>query len=467
MTVGNIVQLEARGPEDYSLYGNPNSSAFKSVYSRSTNFAIDYYKVSDNQLSSLDFGSKVYIKLPMTGDLLAGLYINIDFKDIVRTSDYLLVGSPDTNPRQPRFTSYINGIGVYIIDEVRFLIGGKEIEKINGEAIFLYNQLHEQNSKELQYDLWSYYTSGFSIGNTNTTGVKTTLSIPFFFSRKSHNYLPICSLRNSELVVEIKFKPLNKCLVKKFNSSDVSGAIGINGTDGSSDPTPSVVSPYAIYDEGVIAGINKVEVISKIVYLDKVEKQLFVTKELSYLIETINIGNADTLVESTANKSYFFPLNFYNPTKYIFWVLQRKDVEEANMVDNYNYDFSIRYGSGNYSLNNSYHLLDESNLMINNVKLTTLDNGVFISKVQLLETFNTYVDTNIYCFSFSLDPNNDVLKGSLNFSKLLNKSLYLTLVNSSKYSYNNTTPNIVLRSYSVSYNMLQIRDGLGGLVFNN
>ena len=467
MTVGNLVQLEAKGPEDYSLYGNPNKSNFKTVYSRATNFAIDYYRVSDNQLSNLDFGSKVYIKLPSTGDLLAGLYINIEFNDIVRTTDYLLNNNPDINPRKPRFTSYINGIGVYIIEEVRFLIGGKEIEKMNGEAIFLYNQLHEQNSKEAQYESWGYYKDSFAIGTTNQSNVKTTLSIPFFFSRKSYNYLPICALRNSELVLEIKFKPLDKCLVRKFNNTGSNSTVGIDGTDGVPKPIPSAIPAYGMFNESVIATIKKVDIVSKIIYLDPVEKNLFTKKELSYLIETINIGNADTLVESTANKSYYFPLNFYNPTKYIYWVLQRKDVENANMVDNYNYDFSIRYGLGNYSITNSNHLLNESNFMINNVKLTSYDNGVFISRTQLLEMFNTYIDTNVYCFSFSLYPNEDSLTGSLNFSKLFNKSLYLTLVDSGKYTDNGITPDIVLRTYSVSYNMLQIRDGLGGLVFNN
>ena len=67
----------------------------------------------------------------------------------------------------------------------------------------------------------------------------------------------------------------------------------------------------------------------------------------------------------------------------------------------------------------------------------------------------------------SLYPNQEDLTGSLNFSKLLNKSLYLTLIDSGKYTNNGITPDIVLRTYSVSYNMLQIRDGLGGLVFNN
>ena len=59
--------------------------------------------------------------------------------------------------------------------------------------------------------------------------------------------------------------------------------------------------------------------------------------------------------------------------------------------------------NGSYILNNNNHLLEESNFIINNIKLTNVDNGVFISKVQIQETFNTYVDTNIYCFSFSLE----------------------------------------------------------------
>ena len=42
MVLGNLIQINAKGPEDVFLYGNPQITYFKEVYKKSTNFAINY-----------------------------------------------------------------------------------------------------------------------------------------------------------------------------------------------------------------------------------------------------------------------------------------------------------------------------------------------------------------------------------------------------------------------------------------
>ena len=100
MTIGNLLQIDAIGPEEYYLYGNPQTTYFKSVYKRSTNFAIDYYKVSENYFNNVDFGSTVKIKIPHIGDLWGGLYLEMNFRDIERVDDY--VNIDDSISKMPK-----------------------------------------------------------------------------------------------------------------------------------------------------------------------------------------------------------------------------------------------------------------------------------------------------------------------------------------------------------------------------
>ena len=88
MTVGNLIQIRAKGPQDILLYGNPQHSYFRQVFRRAMNFSLDYYKVPENQLQYLSFGSTVQIKLPLTGDLLSGVYLRTEFEDLVRETPY-------------------------------------------------------------------------------------------------------------------------------------------------------------------------------------------------------------------------------------------------------------------------------------------------------------------------------------------------------------------------------------------
>ena len=66
----------------------------------------------------------------------------------------------------------------------------------------------------------------------------------------------------------------------------------------------------------------------------------------------------------------------------------------------------------------------------------------------------------IYSYFFSLNPKENIPSGSLNFSYIKNKELKLTLNNN--INYQNPVYFII---YSITYNLLTIEEGLGGLKF--
>ena len=75
-----------------------------------------------------------------------------------------------------------------------------------------------------------------------------------------------------------------------------------------------------------------------------------------------------------------------------------------------------------------------------------------------------YVESMDY-LSFALNPRKDEPTGTINFSRILYKSLKLTLVDEKYYTNNNFKPNILFNYYSSYYNILSIKDGLGGLMY--
>jgi hypothetical protein len=434
MTIGSLLQVEAKGPEELALYGNPQISYFQQVFRRSTNFAVDFFKIPDNYLSRADFGSTIKIKIPHRGDLLGGLYLKTVFSDLTKlnTNDPVVA------------TSYVNGIGYNFIEEIKFYINGICIETLNAELIFLMNELlNSESRKKSFYRITRFYTNEFIIGATNTKDVSTYLFIPFFFSRDPSVFLPICALQNSELVVEIRLKQKEKCLIRGYDISN------------------------NLISEPVNAKIETLELFSKSIFLENMEKNYFQTQELKYLIELFNIGEVEKLDTPMDRTNYYVPLNLYHPTKYIFWVLQRDDVYEANFYENYTYGFDLKYNAfHDYEFDYNNHLLNDAVPLVNNTELTPVNDAVFMSSVQLYDNFKTFSDYNIYISNYALNPVSSNPTGTFNFSKILNKALRLSLVDSSKYTNNSIKANIILRTYSCNYNFLMIKNGLGGLMYS-
>ena len=476
MVLGNLIQINAKGPEDLYLYGNPQITYFKEVYKRATNFSINYSKIPFTSGGQVNFGSEIRFSIPLKADLLGGLYLKIKFNDLLRTEQFLIGGNTPTYGGDGYFTeysSYVNGIGFNIIDTIKLYINGQLIQTLDSQLIYHINELHSNHSKKQAfYRMTQFYPSvrnensnNFKIANFNVTGVNTELLVPFFFSSKSSQYLPLCSLTHSDVQVHIKLKSLEKCVVRRYNSENSN--IGVNGTEANGDPRGDVPALNGIYNEEVTGSIASFEAIAEYIYLDDDERKLFLNKELSYLIELYNIGSPDIISNPSSSSTYYMDITAKHPTRYIFWTLQREDVLNANFYDNYTSDFGLKYiepSNNSYSYFWTDHLISDTTVMLNNTDLSEVD-AIFLSEMQLFEKFNTSTNSLVYIYSFALNPKSIEPTGTINLSKILHKTLKITLVDESKYTNNGFKPNLVFRYYSSYYNILSIKNGLAGLVF--
>jgi hypothetical protein len=496
MVLGNLIQLNAVGNEDRFLYGNPQMTHFKSVYKRSSNFAINYSKVPFVGNVNATFGKEVTFNIPFKADLLGSVYFKFQFKDLLRTTpfttndtdpsnaNYTTTIVPVTTPKA-QFTSYVNGIGYNCIEHIKLHINGQLVQTIDSKLMYLLNELNNSYTKKKSfYKMTAYHNEGFSIGNHNKEDVNSILVVPFFFSRDPSMALPLCALTHSDVKLVVKFKTLEQCIIRAHNA-DGDTMVGINGyhlTNMGADNITLVADPLTLdppetdlrgavparfekYEEDVIGDIATFEVFTENIYLDDREKKMFLNRELTYLIELYHIGNTRTITNPNHESTYTMDIEGKNPTKYIMWYLQREDVFHNNYYDNHTYEYPIKYSSAVYHANNNNHLLKNATVSLNNADVNDNVDAIFLSDVELYQKFENSSEDIIYLFSFALHPRKLEPTGTVNLSRILYKSLRLTLTNNEKFTDQGITPNILFKYYTCYYNILVIKDGLGGLMY--
>ena len=138
-------------------------------------------------------------------------------------------------------------------------------------------------------------------------------------------------------------------------------------------------------------------------------------------------------------------LGFVNPVKELFFVIQNDSAR--------GYD---------YTTDGSTEQLQNLVLYFNSTDRISSDVGtpVFLRNIQALEFHTRTPDHKFYMYSFSLDPEGDSPAGHVNFSRIKNQVLELTL--------NPSTANRNISVYAVSYNFLEFEPGQPArILFNN
>lgn len=501
MVLGNLIQLKAVGDEDKYLYGNPQMTYFKSVYKRPSNFAINYSKVPFIGNVNADFGREIKFNIPFKGDLLGAIYFKFKFKDLIRTVPFTtsntdLSNASNTTEIIPettmdaQFTSYVNGIGYNCIEHIRLYINGNLIQTMDSKLIYLLNEVNNNYTKKKSfYKMTRHKDEGFSIGNNNQKDVSCILFVPFFFSNSSEMALPLCALTHSDIQVVVKFKPLEQCIIQSFNV-DGDTLVGPNGyhlahvgnnnltividpvqylsenpSYSYEDNRGTIPAQYEQYNEDIIGGIENFEVFMENIYLDDNEKQMFLNRELTYLIDLYHIGNTQRITNPNNRSTYTIDLEAKNPTKYIMWYLQREDVFKVNYYDNHGYDFPIKYSTSHYHTDDNKHIMKNATIVLNNSDINDNIDSIFLSDVEMYQKFGNSTEEIIYLFSFALHPRKPEPSGTVNLSRILYKSIKFTIKDEADITNDNTTSNLLFNYYTCYNNILVIKDGLAGLMY--
>lgn len=304
-------------------------------------------------------------------------------------------------PDKPR-VSWIQFVGHFIFNKINLRINDYTLQELSSDWMHIWSHCTINENK---YD--GYYKM---IGNTkelynfdSNKKKKSNLYIPlpFYFQNKFHLALPLIALQNSELIFEVNTRDINELIYIEEGAS--------------------LIGDMKI----------KFELMGSFVYLSDYERELFAKMRHEYLIEQVQYCYENI----SQNNNGSIKLNFLNPVKDMFFILQNK----------------------NSLINKKYH---EYENVFNNISLNFNGHDRFKnvpSELTSLVYPHTYYETTfldgLNVYPFCLYPLSYQPSGSCSFTYLNNKLF--------KYNLDKQINNGIIKIFARSYSILRISSGIG------
>jgi len=412
MLGGGLLQLVATGRQDIYLTGNPQTTYFKQVYRRYTNFAVESCRIDFD--GAADFGKVIVATIPRKGDLLNTLVLEISLPSLPQTR----AGSVDT--------SWVNGIGHAMIDYISLEIGGKEIDRQYGEWMHIMSSLQVDSSKRTGFNNMVGYQEAYT-QEAQPGPLKLYVPLRLWFCNNVGLSLPLVALQAHPVRIYIKLQP--------FQNLWYRDSLTIN----SLQKILPEIHPSTIVMWG------------DFIHLDSDERRRFVSSKHEYLIEQTQIQKK-TAVPPGASLSNV-TLDFNNPLKELVWILQQDRMSTSNEWFNF---------TNRLLVEQHIRLQDQITnavLRLDGYDRFEVRDASYFRLVQPWQRHTSIPDDYIYVYSFSLAPEASQPQGALNASRIDTIILALTM-----------NPNIIrwpssVTVYAINYNVLRIAAGLGGVLF--
>jgi len=434
---GGLLQLVATGRQDIYLSGNPQTTFFKQVYRRYTNFSIETQRIPFD--SAVDFGKLITVTVPRNGDLLSQVYLQIQLPEITPAGPVpqppgIATESPTDYSKITNSVSWVNGVGYAMIDYISIWIGQQEVDRHYGEWMYLWTQLSTPGSKKNGI----YYMTGTQeVYNDQSQPGPLNLFIPldFWFCRNPGLALPLIALQATPVRFYIRLKNGNDLVF----SNNLENAVLANSPN---IPTVLTATPVTITDM-VMWG--------DYIYLDVEERRRFVSSRHEYLIEQVQQQKRYSIPLNTTRISV--PLVFNNPIKEMVWVVNEDRMLQAHEWFNYGSRMLNEYGIPNLDI------IATALLQFDGYDRFEEQPAQYFRLMQPWQRHTAVPNDFIYVYSFSLAQEAEQPMGTCNGSRLDSIVLQLTM-NPRVQSYP-----AGVTTYATNYNVLRIVAGLGGVLF--
>lgn len=467
---GGLMELVAHGVTDLYLIGNPQTTFFKIVYRRYTNFSME--SIRQTFEGDIDFGRTVVCKIGRDGDLLHRLMIEVDLPQITSTNGNTI--------------SWVNSIGHSIIREVELQIGETTIDKHYGEWLEIWSELAlDSSQKDTYYNMISKYDSF----TTETGPITVFIPLQFWFCRNIGLALPLVALQYHDVKLIVKFRsfdemwtwgPNNNYTASKsndivttttgseFDSTDVGKLI--YWEDGTFDEITGLVSgqprQVEVDNGGTRASqtiytkpndtpsetfeISDARIYGDFIFLDQDERKKFAQSTHSYLIDQLQFDTNNSFLKGGTNLDV--ELDFNLPVKELVWVSQLTRYIEDN--DHFNFSDTVD------PLATKDDPLTEVKITFNGQDRFEERKAKYFRLVQPFYYHTRGPSSHIYTYSFAIKPEETSQpNGAANFSRLDTKRIRMT------FKQGLTDSNI--RVYGSNYNLLLIRSGMASLLYSD
>jgi hypothetical protein len=419
MPCGKIqVQTNIGGVQfsDNILNIKPDISLFKVVYRTYINFANDNIFVYFNLENRIQYNnsSTFKAKIDNIGHLLNDIYLVLEIPDI----EYGITA--------------INDLGINLIENVNFSIGGNTIHEFDNDWINIYYK------RLIPYE--KYLSLKKLINPEKSINPKLAYSsqrlyiwLPFNFSKDVSLGIPLLNCIYDDIFITVKTRPIRSLFTIKKNN-------------------------YIVPIENDPNWELKLFMNCNVSFFDKYFLKRLNKKSREFFIEQTFILNYINITDKTLD----VPILSRQILKEFFIIAQRDDNILRNVFGNYtNYENSLTK-SGNYNENREYvfsdynnyvdslyeqynnsfnpNILDSIQLFLNGQKRLASTNANFLKLVQPYMYGLNYqnIDDNIYYYSFSNNPFENQPNGALTLDRIQRCQLVLFL--------KNTPPKLVINN---------------------
>jgi hypothetical protein len=284
------VQLAVTGIQDQWLTGDPQFSYFVTLFKRHTRFSTEAVEMPFSGDSA--FGSSVECRIPTNiGDLVRGMTLKVKLGNL---TSHAGVSSPKYFYNVP--------LGKSIIKYADLVIGGQVIERLTGEYIYMYDQLHS-NKDDVNQTL--YFMNGHNQPLTVSDTYNTFyINLPFYFHRNPSLAVPVCALTKQLVEVRVTFRDVDDDVTFKYTkpvSGDMNGIVQRDKTTEGSIKSASLITDFYFITED--------------------EKNFLLTRPMEYVITQLQ---KSTIQFKPGELKKSVMLNFENPVKELLFLAKEE-----------------------------------------------------------------------------------------------------------------------------------------------
>jgi hypothetical protein len=318
------------------------------------------------------------------------------------------------------FAHYVNDIGHFMLQKVKLLIGGQEVDKLWGSFLYAWEELSGKAGRRLTELTGRRYTRNQLICDSREER-HLYIPLPFYFTLASGSALPLASLAYHGVQINIDFERIEKLIV-------VSG--------------PKVAVKNARTGLGMTANDLRADMEITYVYLDQQERDKFSNSHFEQLlVQTQHYSKTEN------KKVCRIPLSFNHPTQEIIFMVRRSCQERMNNWGNF---------SGVFGRDPITH----AELLLNTTSRFGKKPALYWRAVVPYQHHSNIPESYIYCMSFALSPEMSLEpSGSCNLSRVDNIELVLDMQDSME----NESYQVLV--FSRSLNLMRFKEGVAGAAF--
>jgi hypothetical protein len=517
MPGGGLLALVSYGTQNIILNGNPEFTYFYKVFKRHSHFSIENTTIALEGPNELfyDQNIKLRAKIPRIADLVSHMTFTFDLPDIYSK----FVQEDATRNVQYEF-QWNKCLGVNIINNIAFYVGGSKIQEFDSDYIIA------KNHADLDTDTFQKWRTligdvpeltepkkGAYSGGSSGSGYPTVVNqpnapqqnnrpsipgrtinvpLPLWFSDSAKKALPLVALQYHECEIQLTLRPLQE-LYSILDPSGYRVRPGVRVL--SSEHSIAIGQPtYITYNDingqlrnfltdfgCAIPALNSLycnpRLQASYIFLTEAERKVFASTPLTYLVNQVTTIYTPNIYTRTV-----IDLNIGNPVTRLLLVPRRSDSYlYRNQVENYtNWVNPLKSpwlptpsvpAIQNLLISSGLIIPNSQSQIINTLRIL-LDGNEYqeekpISYYTNLQQYHNIIggssieSINLPIVNFSLTSPDDQPSGSINASRIRSFQIDINpwaLPSSPSYVYELTT-------YVENINFFVIESGYGGIKY--